>query len=208
MKKPKRKGTRHRLLVSYRIWSRWSTYLLLTGILLLGLWWIVDHQIFSLQIPFGGLVIFSLGIVITVLGLFCLVVKQYNYVQPYAQYVLLVTPLLRLKISYRRIKSIRASELTKLFPPSTSSNAIRHNLEPFYGITASTIALNSLPVSKRWLSMFLPKGFLLERENILCLVVPDWMKLNTELDSFLGAYRDRQSHKGRAVHAFKILSKK
>jgi hypothetical protein len=96
---------------------------------------------------------------------------------------------LLLKISYRRIRSVRNSELQDIFPPKSVRWAVRDLLEPFYGTSAVILELNGYPVSPMLLRLLLPPTMLMPKGTGLVLVVKDWMALSTELDSFNDNFR-------------------
>jgi hypothetical protein len=114
------------------------------------------------------------------------------YVQARADHLRLVTPFLRLRISYRRIRSVHPSEFHQLFPPQGASWAQRRILEPFYGTTAVVVELISYPFSPRTLRLFLAPQMFSPQSKALVLLVPDWMALSTEIDSLTGYWLQNQ----------------
>jgi hypothetical protein len=80
----------------------------------------------------------------------------------------------------------------QLFPPGESSWAQRSFLEPFYGKTAVVIELHGYPMSPALLKLFLPAQMFSPQFTGFVILVPDWMKMSTELDSFYGAWLQTQ----------------
>jgi hypothetical protein len=118
------------------------------------------------------------------------------YLQIYSNYLSVVTPFLRLKISFRRVRSIHPTLVQQLFPPNESSWSQRSFLEPFYGKTAVVVELTDYPMNPALLRLFLPAQMFSPHFIGLVFLVPDWMKLSTELDSVYGAWLQGQG--GRA----------
>jgi hypothetical protein len=116
------------------------------------------------------------------------------YVQPHAQYLSVVTPFLRMKVSYRRFRSVYPVLVQQLFPPKDSKWSHRNFLEPFYGKTAVVINLKGYPINPSVLKLFLPSQMFSPRTTGLVIVVPDWMGFSTELDTLQGTWvQQRQS---------------
>jgi hypothetical protein len=115
------------------------------------------------------------------------------YFQPRRDHLRLVTPFLQLRIAYRRISSVHPALLRQLFPPEGGSWSQRAYLEPFYQETVVVIELDSYPLSRAALRLFLPPVMFSPHGAGLVILVPDWMGFSTELDSFLGSWRQMQS---------------
>jgi hypothetical protein len=105
---------------------------------------------------------------------------------------------MRLKISYRRIISARPNDFVKIFSPRRMSWADKRFLRPYFSKTVLAIILDGFPLPKPILRLFFPKHFFNPHEKYgLVIVVPDWMPLSTEFESFLGAWKDKQSERPR-----------
>jgi len=116
-----------------------------------------------------------------------------TYIQAHADHLRLVTPFLRLKISYQRIRGVRPTQLQKLFPPENSRSDERRALEPFYNLTVLLLRLTSYPINPRILRFFLPKHIFNPAGMGLVLIVDDWMTLSTEIDSYISLWRQKKS---------------
>jgi hypothetical protein len=110
----------------------------------------------------------------------------------------LATPFLRIKISFRRLRSVHPVLVQQLFPPAESRWAQRSFLAPFNGKTALLVEMRGYPMSSAVLRLFLPKAMFSPRSTGFVIVVLDWMKLSTELDSFYGAWLQAQGARARA----------
>jgi hypothetical protein len=102
------------------------------------------------------------------------------------------TPLLSLKVSYRRLKSVHPATVGKLFPNHQAKWSERRFLEPFYGETAVIVELSTYPLSKRFLRFFLGEHTFLPHLTGFVFLVPDWMGLSEKemLDRIKNQYPD------------------
>ncbi len=133
-------------------------------------------------------------------ALLAFVGRSAAYVQPRRDHLRLVTPFLRLHISYRRLLSTHPSGFSELFPPEKASWAQRRLLAPFYGQTAVVLELSHYPLPLVFLRLFLAPQMFAPHTTGLVLLVPDWLTFSTELDSFVGAWQQLQKRhtSGRA----------
>jgi hypothetical protein len=119
------------------------------------------------------------------------------YVQACDTHLAIVTPFLRVNISYRRFQAVRTALMHQLFPKNESSWAQRSFLGPFYGKTAIVIDLNSWPLQPTLLRLFWPKPMFSTRSRGLVILVKDWMQFSTELDSYQGLWLQAQGKQAR-----------
>jgi hypothetical protein len=176
-------GRRHRLLLYYRTMDRVWGVSLFGGLFIVG--WLTAAW-FGWLAPLAPIPnVIAIGGAVLLIGfsLFALLARGMSYVQAQSNHIRVVTPFLRLKIGYSRIKSIRPAQFASLFPPTSTSWGTRHFLEPFYAKTALIIDLNSLPVSRGFLRLFLASQMFLPKTNSLVILVKDWMVLSTEMES-------------------------
>jgi hypothetical protein len=166
------------------------------------LWW----QISSSTIPIIETArdpwIFVGAIVCFAITLFALFTRNLAYVQASSNHIRVVTPLLRLNISYRRIRSIRQSNFSTLFPPHQAGWAQRSSLSTCYGKTVIVVGLKNFPISPRLLKLFMPKQMFSSKETGLVLLVPNWMALSTELDSYIASWRHKKKQREANIFAF------
>lgn len=112
-----------------------------------------------------------------------MIIKQFAYVQPYPTYLKFVTPFLRFNISYKRLQRTYTNEMQQLFPPKSMSGWLREIIAPLARQTAVVIELKGFPVSPTILRMFLSRFFFKDKSPHIVILVNDWMKFITELDS-------------------------
>jgi len=125
----------------------------------------------------------GVGVLAIIVGVFFMIIKQFAYIQPLPNYLKLATPFMRVNISYKRIKKTITSEMHYLFPYKSLSGWVQDIFEPLAGKTAIVLELNSYPVSPNLLRMFLSRFFFKDKSPHLVILVKDWMRFSTELDS-------------------------
>lgn len=178
-----RAGHKYPLIVYRHMVSRWWPAMIVMGLIMLLL---AVHEYTDPLVPFitwrwqlagvaGLLAIFA--------GLFFLVVKNFAYVQPLPNSLKLVTPFMRLKISYKRIRKTTASEMHYLFPKNSLSGWMQDIFAPLANKTAIIIELNGYPVSPMLLRSFLSRFFFKDKTAHLVILVKDWMRFSAELES-------------------------
>lgn len=117
-------------------------------------------------------------------GILFLAIRRMAYIQPMPGYIKLVTPFMRINISYKRLVKTTTAEMRQLFPAKSMSGWIRGIFEPLASQTAIVLELKSYPVSPALLRMFLSRFFFKDRTPHLVILVRDWMRLSAEIDSF------------------------
>lgn len=180
-----RPGKRFPLLFYRRMFGlyRWPAFLLMAASFVL--WW------YARVIPFIGAEREDLVMAIVILsGLLFIasLIATNAYVQCRPEHLRIQTPLLRLVISYGRIRDVRPVNFSQLFPPEKQKRGDRLFLQPFQGQTAVGINLNGYPLSEQLLRLFLNRYmFPPDQTGLIFVVGKDWMSLSTQLSS----YRDR-----------------
>jgi hypothetical protein len=185
--KRRKAGKKHRLLLYKRALDRVWKITLPVGLLLLGLWFFSSVFIPTLHAPYDALA-FVVALLLIVFSIFILLVRNLTYVQVFPNYIRLVTPFLRLNISFKRVRAVRSAAVTQLFPPKETKGSQRSLIEPYYGDTAVVLLLNSYPLSPRLLRRMLPLYLFPKKPPAFIFVIQDWMALSTELDSFHGSF--------------------
>ena len=173
-------GRRYPLVIYTRMMDRWWPAIFALGLALLGLAWAVrsygyeEWRSFAFN-SLGGLNIF--------LGLLFLIMRKSAYVQPFNGYLRLVTPFLRLNISYKRFRRASTSNIGVLFPEQGLSHWRAEIIEPYANSTAILIELTGYPMPLSTLRMFLSPFFFKDKTPHLVILVDDWMKFSNELES-------------------------
>ncbi|MGB8214040.1 MAG: hypothetical protein WCE68_10825 [Anaerolineales bacterium] len=208
-----RSGHRHRLVLYTYMLDRWWKYTLWIGIFLLGL--AAGLGILPVQLPQyhflwvsdeGLWAVAGAGMVAVVLSLFLAILGRLAYVQPFPTHLRLVTPFLRLNISYRRIQKASSVEMQHLFPPGQSKGLRRRLLRPLVGRTAIVLEMRGWPVPRRVLSLFLSPFFFPDKTTRLALLVPKWMEFSMEMESFRSTWVESQSQADGASQSALLAS--
>src|SRR5512135_856361 len=121
-----RAGHRYPLLVYRHIVSRWWFALVFMGLALFG-WAYVEYiqppeSLLLLPFVVGPFLVWpwhlliAIGALAILIGFFLWSIRYFAYVQPCPNYLKLVTPFLRINISYKRIQKTTVSEMRYLFP--------------------------------------------------------------------------------------------
>ena len=135
----------------------------------------------------------SLMAIVVSVGL-VLVLTQLSRLMAYAQCQVqglsVRLPFYRLRIPYRRIRTIRPAELFRLYPPAGQRWTQRRFLRPLFGRTVLVVELDQLPRSHRWMRLRMGKYMLCPDAVGLILPVRDWMSFRAELDEFRSRFRD------------------
>ncbi len=176
----KKGGRRYPLVVYTHMISRWWTAVFAIGVALIGLAWAVylwkmDQWRWLTLASLGGLHLF--------LGLLMWLMRKSAYVQPFRDHLRLATPFLRLNISYKRIRRASSANMGALFPPNTVSNWRAEIIQPIARMTAIVIELNGFPMSQSTLKLFLSPLFFKDKTPHFVILVDDWMKFSSELES-------------------------
>lgn len=188
-------GKRHPLLFYRRAMDRlWvATFFLglILGVVWLWFWW-SDVPLIS---PGNETWLLAGSVAALAFAIFAFFSRRVAYVQPHRDHLRLVTPFLRINISYRRVRSVHPAGFQQLFPPAKASWAQRSFLEPFYGRTAVVVELTSYPMSPLLLRFFLAPQMFSPQSAGFVFLVPDWMEFSTELDTFRSTKAQSQPSK-------------
>ena len=197
--KARKSGKRHRLLIYQRVMDRLWVPTLVLGLIVIAIWWWGGSIFPLLPEPFDTLIL-ALGAVLVTMAFLMFVMRGMAYVQARPDHLRLVTPFIRLKISYRRVRTAHPVEFHQLFPPSKAGWADKRFLEPFYGKTVIVVELSEFPVSRSVLSLFLPRVMFSTQAKGLVLVVKDWMALSTEMESYMGVWLQKATPVPRSMY--------
>jgi hypothetical protein len=178
-----RGGTKFPLVVYRHFLSRWWTPMIAMGLGLFAIAYWQYQEPLGPFLPMRWIPFVGIGILAILIGIFFLIIRLIAYVQPFPTHLKFVTPFLRFNISYKRIHKTVTSEMRLLFPPRSMSGWIRDIFAPLASQTAVIIELKSYPISPVILRLFLSRFFFKDKTPHLVILVKDWMKFTTELDS-------------------------
>jgi hypothetical protein len=173
-------GKRYPLVIYTHMIDRWWPAIFALGIALLGLAWALHNWGFE---QWRWLTFASIGGLNLFLGFIFLLLRKSAYVQPFSDHLRLATPFLRLNISYKRFLSTSSANIGGLFPPTSVSKWQAEIIRPLAKMTASVIQLRGLPMSQSSLRLFLSPFFFKDKTPHIVILVKDWMKFSSELES-------------------------
>ncbi len=187
------KGRRYPLLIYRHMLNRWWPAVLTLGILLCGLVgaaWLAEWYFppFENPIPkistIQGAILLGAGFLAILLGCSLLVMRSAASVQPFEGYLRVSTPFLRFNVSYKRFLRTYTASMGALFPPKSLSGWRREIISPLAAKTAVVIELRGYPMPPNVLRAFLSPFFFKDQTPHLVLLVQDWLRFSTELESF------------------------
>lgn len=170
---------RYHLLVYSHMLNRWWPATLTLAIALFALAW----GLFRFGESWGLMIAAALGGLVLVATVFLFLIRNMAYIQLFDTHLRLVTPFLRFNVSYRRFRGTTTSEMRTLFPPGSVSKWRRGIIAPLAGKTALVINLNGFPLSPWLMRLFLSPLFFKDNTPHLVILVGDWLRFSTELDS-------------------------
>lgn len=197
--KTRKSGSRHALLFYRRTMNRVWQSMLVLGLLMVaaGVWTLIRP--INIMGIHSDIWLFICGVGALVLSVLAFFSRYFAYLQPKTDHLQVVTPLLRFKVGYNRVLGVRPVQVHQIFTPEKNSWAQNAYLEPFMGKTALVMELKGLPLNSLILRLFLPDAMLYPQTPGLVLLTPDWMKLSTELDSFIGTFHTIQKRERQAA---------
>ena len=178
-----RGGTKFPLIVYKHLLNRWWTPMIAMGLGMFGIAYGQYMEPLGPFLPSLWMPFVVIGVLAIMIGIFFLIIRQIAYVQAFPGYLKFVTPFLRMNISYRRIHKTTTVEMRQLFPPQSMSGWMRDIFAPLASQTALIVDLKGYPISPVILRMFLSRFFFKDKTPHLVILVKDWMKLSSELDS-------------------------
>ncbi len=176
-------GRRYPLVIYTHMLNRWWPATFTLSLALFGIAWGVSLMPEGQAQPYLVNATLGLGGLVFVFTLFLFVIRKAAYVQPFPNYLRLVTPFLRINISYRRFRGTTTSEMRALFPPASLSGWRREIIAPLSSMTAIVINLSEYPVPPFVLRWFLSPFFFRDKTPHFVILVKDWLRFSAELDS-------------------------
>ena len=139
-------------------------------------------------LPWRWQVFAGVGVLAILTGIFFMILRYLAYAQPCPGYLKLVTPFMRVNISYKRFKKTTTTEMRYLFPHKSLSGWVQDIFAPLASQTAMVIDLNGYPVSPVVLRLFLSRFFFKDKTPHIVILVKDWMRFSSELDSMQSGF--------------------
>jgi hypothetical protein len=175
-----KRGKRYPLVIYTHMADRWWPAIIALGIALLALAWALYDWGFE---EWRWLAFASIGGLNLFMGLMLWILRKSAYVQPFSDHLRLATPFLRLNISYKRFLRTSSANMGSLFPPNNVSKWQAEIIQPLAKMTASVIDLRGYPMSQATLRLFLSPLFFKDKTPHFVILVDDWMKFSSDLES-------------------------
>ena len=195
----------HKLLIYEQISHRMRGKLLWLGLVLLLL------AVYDLVRPFLGnnfyFIWIALGIV-AILWVYYAILLRRAGITITPNYLLLHSPMKRVKISYGRIDTITSTQMRQHYTFKALKGRERSLVKPFFDTAASFISLNSWPKTLDKPSLWFPRLLFGVQQDGLLLASANWMQLNRDVEEARQKWREARQQKkkkdGRSLAA-KIL---
>ena len=178
-----RAGHKYPLIVYRHLVNRWWPAMIAIGLGMFALAYSEYIQPISQFISWRWQLFAAIGGLSIFIGIFFWVIRYFAYVQPYPNYLKLVTPFIRINISYKRIRRTTSSEMRNLFSLKSMSGWVQEIFSPLANHTAVVIELSGYPISPVLLRLFLSRFFFKDKTPHFVILVKDWMRFSSELES-------------------------
>ena len=178
-----RGGHKYPLIIYQHMLNRWWPALMAIGLGMFALAYSEYIDPMAQFVSWRWQLLAGIGVLAILIGIFFLILRHLAFVQPFPEYLKLVTPFMRLNISYKRIKKTTTTEMHYLFPFKSLSGWMQDIFGPLAGKTAMVIDLNGYPISPVMLRFFLSRFFFKDKTPHLVILVKDWMRFSSELES-------------------------
>jgi len=191
----RRAGKKYPLVVYRHMLDRWWPAMFAMGIGLFALAYSESIKPMAEFLPWRWQVFAGVGALAILVGVFFIVMKYMAYIQPHADHLKLVTPFLRMNISYRRIRKTVTTEMRLLFPPRSLSGWMQDIFSPLAPKTAMVIELTGYPIQPAILRLFLSRFFFKDKTPHLVILVENWLGFSSELESMRSGTNPKPSEK-------------
>jgi hypothetical protein len=178
-----RAGHKYPLIVYRHVLNRWWPAMFALGLGMFGFGYTEYIQPLGPFLPWRWQLCIVVGGLAIFVGIFFWVIRFFAYVQPFPNHLKLITPFMRINISYKRIQKTTATEMRYLFPYNRMSWWVREIFSPLATKTALVIDLSSYPISPVLLRLFLYRFFFKDKTPNFVILVQDWMRFSAELES-------------------------
>ena len=178
-----RAGHKYRLIVYRHMVNRWWPAMIAIGLGMFALAYSEYIAPLGPFLPWRWQLAAAVGALAILTGMFFWVLRYFAYVQPFPAYLKLVTPFMRINISYKRIKKTTATEMRYIFNYKGMSFWVKEIFSPLATKPALVIELSGYPISPHVLRLFLYRFFFKDKTPHLVLLVDEWMRFSSELES-------------------------
>lgn len=178
-----RAGHRYPLIVYRHMLNRWWPAMIAIGLGMFALAYSEYIEPLGPFLPWRWQLAAAVGGLAIGIGIFFWVIRVLAYVQPHPTYLKLATPFMRINISYKRIRKTTTTEMRYIFSQKSMSGWVHEIFSPLATKTALVLELNAYPISPVLLRLFLYRFFFKDKTSHLVILVDDWMRFSSELES-------------------------
>lgn len=178
-----RAGRKYPLIVYQHMLNRWWPAMITMGLGLFALAYSEYIDPMAQFIAWRWQLFSGVGALAVMVGVFFIIIRHFAYIRLLPNHLRLVTPFMRINISYKRIKRTTATEMHYLFPYKSLSGWVQDIFAPLAKQTAVVIELTGYPISPSLLRLFLSRFFFKDKTPHLVILVDDWLRFSTELES-------------------------
>lgn len=178
-----RAGRRYPLIIYRHMLNRWWPPMIAIGLGMFALAYSEYIAPLGPFLPWRWQLAAAVGGLAILVGVFFWIIRFFAYVQPFPTYLKLATPFMRINISYKRIRRTTTTEMRYIFNYKGMSWWIKEIFSPLATKTALLIELNGYPISPTLLRLFLYRFFFKDKTPHLVILVDDWMRFSSELES-------------------------
>ncbi len=179
----RRGGSKFPLIVYQHLLGRWWPGVFALGIAMFGLAYTEYLDPLGKILSWRWQLFAAVGALAVFAGLFLLVIRRFAFVQAFPDHLKIATPFMRINISYKRLVKTTTTEMRQLFPRKSMSGWVWDIFEPLANHTAMVIELKGYPISPVILRMFLSRFFFKDKTPHFVILVKDWMRFSSELES-------------------------
>ena len=176
-------GHKYPLLVYRHMLNRWWPAMIAIGLGMFALAYSEYIEPLGKFLPWRWQLFGAIGGLAILVGVFFWIIRFSAYVQPLPNHLKLVTPFMRINISYKRFQKTTATEMRYLFSYKGMSGWVRDIFSPLANKTALVIDLHGYPISPVLLRLFLSRFFFKDKTPHIVILVQDWMRFSSELES-------------------------
>lgn len=178
-----RAGHKYPLILYRHMLNRWWTPMIAIGLGMFALAYSEYIDPVGRLLPWRWQLFAAIGGLSIFIGIFFWVIRYFAYVQPHPTFLKLVTPFVRVNISYKRIRKTTSAEMRYLFSMKDMSGWVRDIFSPLATNMAVVIELTGFPISPFLLRALLSRFFFKDKTPHFVILVKDWMRFSSELDS-------------------------
>src|SRR4030095_5335256 len=176
-------GHKYPLLVYRHMLNRWWPAMIAIGLGMFALAYSEYIEPLGKFLPWRWQLFAAIGGWAILVGVFFWIIRFSAYVQPLPNHLKLVTPFMRINISYKRFQKPTATEMRYLFSYKGMSGWARAIFSPLAHKPALVIDRHGDPICPVLLRLFLSRFFFKDKTPHIVILVQDWMRFSSELES-------------------------